>query len=271
MRLASTRHRRWCGFVAALALLCDAHEALARHRPSCVTIRTDETVPSVARRLTGDTRNVDASWFQIVNPTTARRVPKDRYGLRFAGWRACIVEAPEPQTALAPLPLTESALPTPVEAAHSQPVATSVATLPAPQSPEAWEPVAVVWGALVLCIAGAFWMLDEPFRRRRQTRRAMQSYADRFVREFERPLLQEQLAAPAIQSRVRFKPGRARLDVLLAPTDGRRYPNLTDHRHNVLYDVVRVQEALQDRSFVSRAPYARGRWVVVPFQHTVGR
>ena len=82
-------------------------------------------------------------------------------------------------------------------------------------------------------------MFDEHFRQRQQVRRVMQCFADRFVREFERPLIQEHLANPPIQSRVRVKPGRSRLDVLLAPTGGRRYPNLADHRHNVLYDVVR--------------------------------
>jgi len=269
--MTSTRHLRWCGFVAVLVLFGDAHQALARRPPTCVTIRTDETVPSAARRLTGDSRNTQASWFQILNPTTDRRVPKDRYHLRFAGWRACIVNGPQPRAAFAPTAVKEpEPLPPPVEAARSQPVAGGDTRLPAPPQPTEWEPVAVIWCALVLLIAGVSWTVDEQFIRRKQVRLVMQCFADRFVREFERPLIQEHLANPPIQSRVRFKPGRSRLDVLLAPTAGRRYPNLTDHRHNVLYDVVRVQEALQDRSFVSRAPYARGRWVVVPFQHRVG-
>jgi hypothetical protein len=161
-------------------------------------------------------------------------------------------------------------LPPPVDAPRRQPVARGDTRLPALPQSTGWRPVAVIWCGLVLVIAGVFWTVDEPFRRRKQVRRVMQCFADRFVREFERPLIQEHLAKPPIQSRVRLKPGRSRLDVLLAPTAGRRYPNLTDHRHNLLYDVVRVQEALQDRSFVSRAPYARGRWVVVPFQHMVG-
>jgi hypothetical protein len=237
----------------------------------CTSIRTDESVPSAARRLTGDPRNMQAPWFQILNPTTARRVPKHRYHLRFAGWRACIVAGPEPRAALAPPAVTAPGPPAPpVEAARSRPIAPGDTRLPAPPQPAGWQPVAVIWGALVLFTAGGFWMVDEHFTRRKQVRRVMQCFADRFVREFERPLIQDHRANPPIQSRVRFKPGRSRLDVLLAPTAGRRYPNLTDHRHNVLYDVVRVQEALQDRSFVSRAPYARGRWVVVPFQHRVG-
>jgi hypothetical protein len=269
--MGSPRHLRWCGFVAVLVLLGEGREALAQRRPTCVNIRTDETVSSAARRLTGDPRNTQASWFQVLNPTTARRVPKDRYHLRFAGWRACIVDGSQPRAAFAPTAATEpEPLPPPVEAARSQPGARGDTRLPAPPHPTGWEPVAVIWCALVLFIAGVFWMVDEQFTRRKQVRRVMQCFADRFVREFERPLIQEHLANPPIQSRVRLKPGRSRLDVLLAPTAGRRYPNLTDHRQNLLYDVVRVQEALQDRSFVSRAPYARGRWVVVPFQHTVG-
>jgi hypothetical protein len=96
----------------------------------------------------------------------------------------------------------------------------------------------------------------------------MKQYADRFVEEFERPLKQPHLAHRPIRSRVRFKPGRARFEVLLAPEAeaGLRYPNLTDHKANVTYDVVRIQRALTQHAFVSSRPYARGRWVVVPFR-----
>ena len=66
---------------------------------TCVTIRADETVASVAQRITGDARNMQAPWFQIVNPTTSRRVPKTRYGFIFAGWNACIVDRPLPDVA----------------------------------------------------------------------------------------------------------------------------------------------------------------------------
>ena len=59
------------------------------------------------------------------------------------------------------------------------------------------------------------------------------------------------------------------LDVLLAPDAGLRYPNLTDHKGNVMYDVVRIQRALSEHAFVSSRPYARGRWVVVPFRFRV--
>ena len=99
---ASTRHVRWCVPLAVLVLLADAHAARAQPRTACVTIRPDETVPSVASRITGDARNMRAPWFQIVNPTTSRWVPKTRYGLRFAGWNACIVDVPQPDVAIRP-------------------------------------------------------------------------------------------------------------------------------------------------------------------------
>ena len=94
--MATTRRVRWCVLLAVVVPLANAQAVFARPRSTCVTIRVDETVPSVARRVTGDARNMQASWFQIVNPTTSRRVPKTRYGFRFAGWNACIVDRPQP-------------------------------------------------------------------------------------------------------------------------------------------------------------------------------
>src|SRR5262249_4152286 len=85
------------------------------------------------------------------------------------------------------------------------------------------------------------------------------------VREFERPLLQH-AAEPAIRSRLRVRPYRARLEICLAPGTGHRYPNLSDHRKNVEYDVHRVVSALADESFVCGRLRMREGWVVVPFR-----
>lgn len=269
MRLmASTGRARWCMLLAVLVLLAKAHDARAQPRLVCVTIRTDETVSSVASRMTGDARNMRASWFQIVNPTTSRWVPKTRYGLKFAGWDACIVGGPpdpQPDVAIQPThAVATSSLSTP-----SGPV---VAYRPPDPGGRVDSSLliegTVLWGTLMLSIALGCWG-DEYFRKRALVLHTMQRFADRFVREFERPLIQPHLPGRPIQSRVRFKPARSRLDVLLAPDGGLRYPNLTDHKRNVMYDVARVQEVLQDRAFVSSQPYARGRWVVVPFQISV--
>jgi hypothetical protein len=257
---ASTRHVRWCVPLAVLVLLADAHDARAQPRPAwaCVTIGPNETVSSVASRITGDARNIGAPWFQIVNPTTSRWVPKTRYGFKFAGWNACIVDRPQPDVAIRPAhALATSSLSAPVVAYRPPDPAVRV-------GPSILIGGAVLWCTLVLSIALACWS-DDYLRKRARVLHTMKRFADRFVREFERPLIQQHLPDRPIESRVRFKPARSRFDVLLAPHGGLRYPNLTDHKKNVIYDVARVQDVLQDRAFVSSQPYARGRWVVVPF------
>ena len=69
-----------------------------------------------------------------------------------------------------------------------------------------------------------------------------------------------------MRSRLRTGARRGRFDILLAPGKGRRYPNLSDHRQNVEYDVARVMQVLADDSFVSGPLYTHAEWVVVPFQ-----
>jgi hypothetical protein len=257
----AARVRWWLLLAGVVSLFVGVPSALARERVTCVRIRTDETVASVAQRVTGDARNMQAPWFQVVNPTTSRPVPKTRYGFIFAGWNACTtVNDAIPEVTAEPAVLA-LAVPAVVDAPPRAvaPAAPTVATV------VVWVPAAL-WSTVVLALALTCWVADEYLTGRRQTLRAMQQYAERFVEEFERPLVQPHLARRPIQSRVRFKPGRARFDVLLAPEAGLRYPNLSDHKGNVMYDVVRIQRALSEHAFVSSRPYARGRWVVVPFR-----
>jgi hypothetical protein len=90
----------------------------------------------------------------------------------------------------------------------------------------------------------------------------------RFVDEFERPLVRYDAGERSVRSDLRFGARRGRFDILLAPGEGRRYPNLSDHKKNVEYDVARVVRVLADDSFVSGAPYTKAGWIVVPFQFT---
>jgi hypothetical protein len=264
------RRVRWCVLLAGVLVVVTGRGALARERVTCVTIRTDETVASVAQRITGDARNMQASWFQIVNPTTSRPVPKTRYGFIFAGWNACTTTAEDARVAEVSIQPVAQVLTSPALA--DAPLSSSLAQLravaPTSATVVVWAPAAV-WSTVVLVLALNCWLVDDYVARRQDTVRAMKQYAERFVEEFERPLMQPHLARRPIQSRVRFKPGRARFDVLLAPDAGLRYPNLTDHKKNVMYDVVRIQQALSPHAFVSSRPYARGRWVVVPFRFRV--
>lgn len=255
---------RWCALLAGVLVLANAQSTLARQRRTCVTIRADETVASVARRLTGDARNIQAPWFQVVNPMTSRRVPKAQYGFIFAGWNACIVDPPRSEVAFRAIDAVAQPLSGPPVAAvpPSRPITRIASTF------VVWAPAAA-WCMVALSFALAYWLVDGYFAERQRTLRAMKLFADRFVQEFERPLIQEHLPHRPIESRVRFKPGRSRFEVLLAPQAGLRYPNLTDHKRNVMYDVVRIQQALSGHAFVSSRPYARGRWVVVPFRFRV--
>lgn len=263
--MTTARRVRCCVLIAVVLLLANARDTVARPRLTCVTIRADETVASVAQRVTGDARNMEASWFQIVNPTTSRLVPKTRYGFIFAGWRACIVDRPvqEVLPAIEPVAQLESSASV-ADVLPSPPVTRTGSTF------VVWT-AAVAWGTLVLLFSLIYWLVDEYLAVRAQRLSAMKRFAERFLEEFERPLVQQHLPHRPIRSRVRFKPGRSRFDVLLAPQAGLRYPNLTDHKRNVMYDVVRIQQALSEHAFVSSRPYARGRWVVVPFQFRAGR
>jgi hypothetical protein len=122
-----------------------------------------------------------------------------------------------------------------------------------------------LWLALLALIALATHSADHYFRDREQVLKVMQRFSQKFVREFERPLGGADVSVRPIQSKLRFAPHASRVDILIAPGAGRRYPNLTDHRHNVEYDLRRVLNVLRDEPFVNGRPYMDGRWVVLPF------
>ena len=94
----------------------------------------------------------------------------------------------------------------------------------------------------------------------------MRHFADRFVREFERPLIRQHATDHPVRVQVRSRRFGRRFDILLAPGTSRRYPNLSDHKQNVEYDVTRVLQALADESIVNGPLRAHHEWVVVPFR-----
>jgi hypothetical protein len=132
------------------------------------------------------------------------------------------------------------------------------------------DPNVVLWGLLLLIIVFVAHSADQYVRQRAAVLAVMKQFGERFVREFERPLIQPGAAGRPIHARLHFAPDRERLDVLLAPGRGRRYPNLSDHRNNLEYDLTRVLASLRGQPFVTGRPYAHGPWVVVPFQLTHG-
>jgi hypothetical protein len=225
---------------------------------ACTTIQPGETASSVAARITGSAGNRHESWFQIVEPVTGRTVAKSRYDRIYEGWRACVVQ----QTVIARQ--SDAAMRVPVAAAAESPWSRVTNALRAIDEP------LVLWGALTVALAFLWNVCSEYYRERERTLILMRHYGERFVREFERPLLQPPLVKAPIRARLRTSPGSGRLDVCLAPNAGRRYPNLSDHRDNVFYDIARISQALRDPSFVCFAPYAKAGWVVIPIQFQAG-
>jgi hypothetical protein len=215
-----------------------------------------------------------------MNPAS-RFIPKSQYDRIRAGWRACVIApvVPPPPANTAPLlavelPVASQAV-APVEAVEeltAPPVALPIHT------PESALPPAIrsldltmMWIGAAMVVPWFGWrILDDYLARRRTASIVMLHFARRFVEEFERPLVRYDPAERPVRSRLRCRTGRRRLDILLAPGDGRGYPNLSDHKKNVEYDVSRVTRALGDDSFVSGRLYTQAGWVVVPFQFKAG-
>ena len=119
----------------------------------------------------------------------------------------------------------------------------------------------VLWVGLALAIA----LIVSGFRDYVRYRAApLQRFGERFVYEFARPLVRVRPSEPVVDARLRVRPLRAQVEVMLAPHGGRNYPNLVDHKQNVEYDVERVLRVLEDQRFAHGPLYAQGRWVVVP-------
>ena len=60
-------------------------------------------------------------------------------------------------------------------------------------------------------------------KRRRAIVESMQRFGEKFVSEFERPLMTPGSEERPVESKLRFRPRRQRLEIMLAPTGSRRY------------------------------------------------
>jgi len=219
----------------ALMFAAVSSTASAQHF-ACTTIHPGDTSARVALQLTGKAENRHQVWFQIFDPVTARFVSKDAYDTILPGWRVCLAAA-----------VPSAAQPTLV---HDT----------------TWISWVLIFITLTLVLASpaAKTYLD----RRRRILDSMSSFAVAFVREFARPLPRRDLSDRPIAATLRCAPYRGRLDILLAPTQGHSYPNLSDHRKNLSYDIERVLRLVPDQSFLCCEPYQRGNWVVIPFRAT---
>jgi hypothetical protein len=269
-----------CALPTALMLAVAPTDAFAQSLV-CHAIRRGDTATQVAQRITGDGRNRYQPGFQIMAPS-GRFVPKSQYDRIRPGWRACVIkraiESSSPNVNHAEAAASEAIDAVDGPTAPEAPGAAAVETSGGGPQPAASDvrtigrvDLTVAWlGAAAVVPWFGWWILDDYLARRRTASIVMRHFAGRFVREFERPLIQQDAAERPIRVRLRYSPFGWRFDIFLAPGTGRRYPNLADHKKNVEYDVGRVLHVLADESFVNGPLYAHQEWVVVPFQFTVG-
>ena len=241
-------------------ILAAAPPAAFAQSAVCLEIRRGESATQAARRVTGDARNTYQASFQIMN-ASSRFIPKSQYNRIHAGWRACVItpaasdtasnaqgltasDAPKPQTHQKP-----SRLPEHVRRLHHSRPSTRSKTGSTARSPphptfsarSRSVDLTMVWLGAAMVVPWFGWrILDGHLARRRMTAIVVRDFAVRFVDEFERPLVQNRVAERSVRLRLRTSVRRGRFDILLAPGTGRRYPNLSDHRQNVEYDVARV-------------------------------
>lgn len=276
----------------------------------CWPVQRGESAAAAARRVTGDSRNAYSASFQIMNGASRfvpkSQYNRVRAGWRACVVRPPAARAASPRRDLEPPPdlavvesaAVDAAVERPDVAHADQTIADQAIAAPAGMPPPpialaAPEPLVrfrvdaqpaaslghraldridltIVWLGTVIAVPWfGFRTLDGYLTRRRSTSVLRQLFANRFIAEFERPLVRYDDTKSPLKSRVR-RARRGRFDILLAPGPGRRYPNLTDHKRNVEYDVDRVFQVIDDDAFVIGALYAQGEWVVVPFQPRTG-
>jgi hypothetical protein len=241
-----------CALLVVVAVTVGSRPALAQPA-ACYTIQPGDTAAGLALRIAGNADYRHQPWFQIFDPAASRYVRKARYDHVRPGWLACILNGGSGALQTSARPAEATRLPAPLSG-----IARTLAGI---QLDPRWYLV-----VLLLTTSSAWYIAHRHWKGRQAVIEEMTRFGESFIREFERPLIQPRAPAPAVRSRLRFKPHRGRLEVLLAPGVGRSYPNLLDHRKNVEYDMERVLHELRHQPFVSASLQQRGHWVVVPFE-----
>jgi len=217
----------------------------------CYRIRAGDSAADVAKHLTGHRGNLSGSSFQIFD-SHRQLVSQAQYDRISPGWTVCLAEGRSPAA------IRTSA---PAQPAGSVQQPPAVAAL----QPTFYDPDVWWFASLVLAATTSLFALNS-WRKQLALAHIMRRFGDDFVREFGRPWTRYRGAGALPRARIRVNPRQARMEILVAPSQGRTYPNLSDHRSNVEYDVVRITAALKHDAFASVQPYAEGEWVVLPFQ-----
>jgi hypothetical protein len=243
----------------------------------CQAIRVGESAPQAARRMTGDSRNTYKASFQIMN-AASKFIPKSQYDRIRAGWQACVIKPAVVERASLNVERVKAIAPGgSSDVAGASEASDSGVPLDAVAAPNALAIVdavtsrrmfdlTIVWLGAAIVVPLFGWRIVDGYLTRMKTQSIVVRYfADRFVDEFKRPLVRYHAGDRPVRARLRRGMRGGRFAILLAPGEGRRYPNLSDHKKNVEYDVARVLQALGDDSVAIGPLSAEAEWVVVPF------
>ena len=256
-------------FITAVVLVAGSVDALAQSAV-CELVRAGDTASTISRRLTGRADSHDQPWFRVFDRSRSRVIPRAGYNSLQPGWQACVPPTRVVRRASIAVPRTAPAPPRslPRESTSAAPSSVHEAT----DDRRTLELALLLLGlgaagAAVVCgLQG----VEQVAMNRQALKREMLAFGRAFLNDFERPLLVDGVADRPVSARMRCVPRKRRLEILLAPASGRRYPNLTDHRRNVEYDVSRIAHHLRKHPFVPSAPRAEGEWVVIPFHFQTG-
>jgi hypothetical protein len=237
----------------------------------CMPIVRGDSATSLARRLTGDPAKAYSHRFQIRDPARSVFVPKSRYERLSPHWQVCV--APEMLNgAAAQRPISQRVVPAKIPGSRpAPPVAASdlaprIAAQPLLQSASRYDlagavRIGVAVSLLLFVVTMAVRLVPSP-----GPPPDLQRAGEAFVGAFVRPLIDPGSSGPPVLVRLRFIRRSDQLEIHFAPNQGRRYPNLLDHKRNVEYDVQRVLRLLGPEVVLGNPLRARGNWVIVPIR-----
>jgi hypothetical protein len=226
-----------------LLLLCAAPVGAEAQQYVCWPIVRGDTASGLALRLTGTPVTAYSEAFQISDPRRQGFVPKSQYSRLSTGWQACVAR----------------------ELVKSNLLASPLVPVPAPPpaTPVYDVGFAMKFGAGVSLMLLMISAVASYAAGARPIPPLMQRAGEDFLTAFATPLIDPTSPVPPVTGRLRFIRRKKQLEICIAPNGGRRYPNLSDHKKNVVYDVQRVLGIMGAHRIVCDRVRAEGQWVVV--------
>src|SRR5215831_12908684 len=182
----------------------------------CYAMTRGESATHAARRVTGTDQNAYQQWFQIMD-RSSRFVPKSQYNRIGSGWRACVIKPTVRSVSSTANHVEEreaasvSAIPRGSEVAALLPAPTRLARAdagvrPPPAASDHLRDLGgidltMLWLCTAIAVPWFGWRIVGDYLARRETASiVVQCFAQRFVDEFERPLLRSDVGERPLRS-----------------------------------------------------------------------